>query len=383
MSSYMIIYSDLTSSGENPATFLPAGNEVRVVDNATGEASSVQIMPQLQAVAVEDAAASPLLPTTSSQLSKTVNDGGADANGRLVPEEEVEAVVVSEAQEAVAAAAAATAQTEEENVSDTESSEEEEDETPQGPKWPRKVIPVTANIKPEFCSKSQVVKNPCSVSRCSFKGDPNRSFHAVPQDNPEEKRKWMATFDLTCAKLVRKSAPTVCSSHFRPEDFVDPRPTWRSAKKRGRPTRTLKPGALPSIKTRAADNPFPKNVTVEPRPTNKKPIKLVAVKDAIFRESQLEALIRNRDYDRAVDKVYDMVGELESCLNEDDGIRPYERMASGLDQQEEPPASASEAEILQWQNDRIKRLTGRIRVLEDMCYQQKETVAKFYHIINS
>lgn len=111
----------------------------------------------------------------------------------------------------------------------------------------------------------------CSVPGCKgYATDKGRSFHRYPQ-NPTVRRQWI---DALKVRPVQSPHSSVCSKHFKPEDFrrpplVFPSMTWRTR-------RTLKPFAVPSENLpRHGWNLRPKKKkTVKPRkPTSGRPSK--------------------------------------------------------------------------------------------------------------
>ncbi|KAM7283152.1 uncharacterized protein ISCGN_013337 [Ixodes scapularis] len=100
----------------------------------------------------------------------------------------------------------------------------------------------------------------CSVPQCrSYATDPNVSFHIYPKEK-QLRTEWLVK--LRMGKLNSKSS-TVCSKHFRDEDFV----YAVGAKMFGWKKRTLAPGTVPSqnLPLRPLDKPPKLRQPLKPR----------------------------------------------------------------------------------------------------------------------
>ena len=225
-----------------------------------------------------------------------------------------------------------------------------------------------------LATKAMIERNFCSVAHCPFRGDPNRSYHKLPDQGDPGRKLWLGAVDIRERKPHGKTQRgiQICSSHFHPEDFDDPRPRWKAGKKSGHPIRLLKSEAVPSIRVKFNENaPITKRKhgsdDEETEPTH--------------RTDTLDAIIRRREYERAAEKVHDLMSELETCLKDSDGIRPYDRVAQE-NTLNAPPEEDDSAQLLAWQLDRISKLEMREKELEKTCIKQKEIILKFIRLMN-
>jgi len=168
----------------------------------------------------------------------------------------------------------------------------------------------------------------CIIKECPAAGSADQKFHRLPRD-PNLKKLWLQAANHN--GKFRAKHPTLCSAHFRPEDFVlDHKPALMGCK----PKRALKDGAIPTLLMPgiiSADlNPpkFEKVLRLPERPhdchqafsieehekiLNDKVPKMVKSEDFVFEPVARKEKVKKKYKRRKVDDVVEE-GELEKVM---------------------------------------------------------------------